>query len=98
MWLSAAFNLILVPFYIPMIFIVLFWDIYLWYNAFTNSSGLSYSFTYNLYLAILFGIYWLCLPLGFLSGLFFAIPSAFFIYVGYTGDAENTAGKYAYVI
>ena len=85
-WLGGDFSLLSVPFYIPMIFITLAFDIYCWYYVFNNSTGTTYLFQQDLALAIIFFVLWLCLPLAFLNGLIFAIPTALIAYFAYADD------------
>ncbi len=93
MFFVGLFNVLSVPFYIPMMFISFFWDIFLWYGAYYNLYTSVYYFNYYFYMGIIFFIYWLFLPLGFLQGLFFGIPSALFSAIGYY-SYSNLTGNY----
>ena len=66
-----------------MIFISFFWDIYLWSAAYAYFNVSVYYFNYYINMGIIFFIYWLFLPLGFLQGLILGIPSAMLAVFGY---------------
>ena len=83
LFFGCLFNLLSVPFYIPMIFISFFVDIYFWYMAYTTLNTSVYLFNFYFYMGIIFFIYWLFLPLGFLQGLILGIPSAMLAVFGY---------------
>ena len=98
LWITGALNLLSVPFYIPVFLIVLVLNLVLWiWTLYLINSSNSYYFQNTLFSAILTSIYLLFLPLGFLSGLFFAIPTVYSLYYFYTGYTLLSSSYYAYI-